>query len=65
MAAVNGAVLAQAIADAIEYRRPCCPSECADCMLETPGIRCPDHAKDEERAGAYTELAAVLGIEAA
>jgi hypothetical protein len=55
-------ILAEALADAYAYRRPCFPSECAACMLETPGNRCPDHAADEERAGAYLELAASLGV---
>jgi hypothetical protein len=54
-------VLAQALADAIEYRTP--GADCADCD-DSPAGLCEDHAADLDRTDACLALARVLGIEA-
>ena len=53
-------VLAQALADAIEYRTP--GADCADCDEHPAGL-CPDHADDLNRSDAYLAVASQLGIE--
>jgi hypothetical protein len=54
------AVLADALADAFEWRQPA--MACADCE-HVYGGHCADHAEDAEKAAAYAALAQALGIE--
>ena len=60
LTAADFGILGQALADAIAYREPSWP--CSDCGLHRDG-RCPDHAADQARTGAYLALAGSLGIE--
>jgi len=60
LTAADFGILGQALADAIAYREPSWP--CSDCGLHRDG-RCPDHAADQARTGAYLALADSLGIE--
>ena len=53
-------VLAQALADAVEYRTP--GADCADCDASPAGL-CADHAEDLDKTDACLALARVLGIE--
>jgi hypothetical protein len=55
------ATLGQALADAIEWRRPD-TTGCRDCAAAAPRL-CPDHDADQARALSYGLLAGKLGIE--
>jgi hypothetical protein len=55
-----GEVLAQALADAIEYRTP--SADCPECDAHPAGL-CEDHGADLDLTDAYLQLAAELGIE--
>jgi len=56
-------VLAQALADAITYREPGSPSDCAGCENYPDAALCDDHAADLDLIDAYLALARELGIE--
>ncbi|MGH3274605.1 MAG: hypothetical protein ACRDNZ_09865 [Streptosporangiaceae bacterium] len=54
-----------ALGDAAVYRASgTAAASCWDCEL-VPGGRCADHARDFDRAGAYTELARALSVPSA
>ncbi len=55
------AVLAAALADAIEARRPD-TSACNDCA-RLPEGRCPDHEADYNQAASYLALAIAMGLD--
>jgi hypothetical protein len=56
-------VMAQALADAADYRESGCDRACADCGASPSGL-CADHEADMDKADSYRALARALGIEA-
>jgi hypothetical protein len=59
LTAKQAAVVANALADAEQYRRDSAATWCADCAATQDGA-CPDHLAHLAPASAYRELAAEL-----
>jgi hypothetical protein len=59
LTAAQAAVVANALADAEQYRRDPAVAWCADCAATQEGP-CPDHLANVAPANAYRELAAEL-----
>ncbi len=61
LTAAQAAVMANALADAEKFRRDRAGGWCSDCGQHPAGA-CDDHVDDLDRADAYRDLAAELGL---